>query len=113
MRVAFLQGDHTEVVDYLRKVGPDKEFISYLPGCSPPGKVLSDGTIVESCAGGDGKPVLASCADDKSNLDREGDTWGCYQNNHFMSKQPVQEPQPPGPPKAGQQINLIQGTCVS
>jgi len=88
-----------EAADALRAAGATLQYITRLPGgCSTAPASLSQ---VPPCT------TLASCTDDRA------DNWGCYQNNHFMQQQPVIEPQPPGPPQRGQQLNVIQGTCVS
>jgi len=88
--------EHTDVIDALTAAGATQEYITMLPGCTDP-----------PCT------TLQSCTDDRSNLERGANKWGCYQNNLFIQEQPVDEPQPPGPPEMGEQLNLIQGTCVS
>jgi hypothetical protein len=99
------QMGNTEAADALRAAGATQQYITKLPGgCSTAPALLSQ---VPPCT------TLASCTDDRSNFERGADNWGCYQNNHFMQQQPVIEPQPPGPPQRGQQLNVIQGTCVS
>ena len=72
-------------------------------------------TEMSGCAAGKLPPCssIAKCSSDRSNLELGANVWGCYQNNLFMQEQPVDEPQPPGPPEPGEQLNLIQGTCVS
>jgi len=60
-----------------------------------------------------GSSCPGRCLTDQSNLRMGGSTWGCYQNNFFMGQQPVQEPQPPGPPQPEQQLGVIQGDVVT
>ena len=93
------QADEVDAQDALRAAhtaaGVDLvEIITEMSSCTPPGK-LPPCTSIQKCSSD------------------SADVWGCYQNNLFMQEQPVDEPQPPGPPEPGEQLNLIQGTCVS
>ena len=99
------QANNIEAADALRAAGANKEYITKLPGaCVTAPASLSQ---VPPCT------TLARCGDDTSNFELGATDWGCYQNNHFMQEQPIVEPQPPGPPEPGEQLNVIQGTCVS
>lgn len=105
-----IQAGATEAEAALRAAGANKEYITAIGGCgAPPCR-----DTLARCSTppyGDVSPDLAKLAKDAG--DALNGVWGCYQNNHFMQQQPIDQPQPPGPPRAGQQLNLIQGTCVT
>ena len=90
---------HEQTAQALKDAGAEDEFISGFAARNNP----SDLSFT----------TLAKCDDDRSNIASGADKWGCHQNDFFMQDQPIIEPQPPGPPEAGEQLHLIQGTCVS
>jgi len=92
-------GGHEQTAQALKDAGAEDEFISGFAARNNP----SDLSFT----------TLAKCDDDRSNIASGADKWGCHQNDFFMQDQPIIEPQPPGPPEAGEQLHLIQGTCVS